>query len=175
MTHVGAREYDATTGRWTSKDPLGFAAGDANLYRDVANDPVNAIDPTGLFVDVLADVGFVLYDLYFLKTDLSNAGTHLLSLSLHLLGMLLSFATRLGMLAHVGGKADIVDRAELQDLQRVNSFRPGGASVKGTYVAEFPEHLARWGELMLGKVNDTVIKAAVSQKCPICGGASSMV
>jgi hypothetical protein len=29
--------------------PLGFDAGDANLYRYVGNDPVNATDPTGLY------------------------------------------------------------------------------------------------------------------------------
>jgi RHS repeat-associated protein len=28
-----ARHLDPTTGRWTTQDPLGFAAGDANLYR----------------------------------------------------------------------------------------------------------------------------------------------
>ncbi|HXG11328.1 MAG TPA: RHS repeat-associated core domain-containing protein, partial [Gemmataceae bacterium] len=27
-----ARYYDPATGRWTSEDPIGFAAGDANLY-----------------------------------------------------------------------------------------------------------------------------------------------
>ena len=29
-------------GRFVSQDPKGFAAGDANLYRYVANDPTNA-------------------------------------------------------------------------------------------------------------------------------------
>src|SRR5204863_5417406 len=34
-----ARYYDATTGRWISQDPLGFDAGDSNLYRYVNNRP----------------------------------------------------------------------------------------------------------------------------------------
>jgi RHS repeat-associated protein len=42
-----ARYYDAATGRWISQDPLGFDAGDSNLYRYVNNNPANASDPSG--------------------------------------------------------------------------------------------------------------------------------
>ena len=41
------RWYDSSTGRWISQDPIGFAAGDANLYRYVGNGPTNATDPSG--------------------------------------------------------------------------------------------------------------------------------
>jgi RHS repeat-associated protein len=41
------RYYDPSTGRWISQDPLGFGAGDNNLYRYVQNAPTNATDPTG--------------------------------------------------------------------------------------------------------------------------------
>ncbi|GIW97149.1 MAG: hypothetical protein KatS3mg111_0482 [Pirellulaceae bacterium] len=37
-----ARWYSPTLGRWLSQDPISFAAGDANLYRYVANGPVDA-------------------------------------------------------------------------------------------------------------------------------------
>lgn len=40
--------YDPTIGRWTSQDPIGFEAGDANLYRYVGNGPTNGVDPSGL-------------------------------------------------------------------------------------------------------------------------------
>jgi RHS repeat-associated protein len=43
-----ARWYDPSSGRWASLDPLGFDAGDANLYRYVGNSPTNATDPSGL-------------------------------------------------------------------------------------------------------------------------------
>ncbi len=43
-----ARWYDPSTGRWESQDPLGFGAGDSNLYRYVSNDPENRLDPTGM-------------------------------------------------------------------------------------------------------------------------------
>ncbi len=48
LTRFGARDYEAETGRWTSRDPILFAAGQANLYAYVLNDPVNAFDPHGL-------------------------------------------------------------------------------------------------------------------------------
>ena len=41
------RVENAGTARWLSKDPLGFKAGDLNLYRYVDNRPTNLIDPTG--------------------------------------------------------------------------------------------------------------------------------
>jgi len=46
-----ARFYDAATGRWISQDPLGFDAGDSNLYRYVHNEPTNRTDPSGKLVN----------------------------------------------------------------------------------------------------------------------------
>jgi RHS repeat-associated protein len=42
------RDYDPEVTQWIQVDPSGFQAGDSNLYRYVANDPTNAIDPSGL-------------------------------------------------------------------------------------------------------------------------------
>ncbi|MBN2653814.1 MAG: RHS repeat-associated core domain-containing protein [Nitrospirae bacterium] len=39
------------TGRFVSKDPIGFNAGDVNLYRYVGNNPANRTDPEGLEVE----------------------------------------------------------------------------------------------------------------------------
>ncbi len=44
-----ARYYDSAAGRFLSEDPIGFGAGDGNLYRYVLNNPVNLLDPDGLF------------------------------------------------------------------------------------------------------------------------------
>jgi len=51
MTRFGARDYDAETASWITKDPIQFDGGNSNLYGYVLGDPVNFIDPTGL-VDV---------------------------------------------------------------------------------------------------------------------------
>jgi len=48
LVHIGARDYDPATGRWTSADPIGFSGGDPDLYRYADGDPVDNSDPTGL-------------------------------------------------------------------------------------------------------------------------------
>ena len=53
-----ARNYDPSTGRFTSIDPVGFYAGDSNLYRYVSNSPGNGRDPSGQTV-VVAYAGVI--------------------------------------------------------------------------------------------------------------------
>jgi RHS repeat-associated protein len=48
LCHFGARDYDASIGRWLNKDPVLFGGGDTNLYGYVLQDPVNLTDPRGL-------------------------------------------------------------------------------------------------------------------------------
>lgn len=47
LVRFGARDYDPEVGRWTSKDPIRFTAGDSNLYSYVFIDPINLVDPNG--------------------------------------------------------------------------------------------------------------------------------
>ena len=48
LVRFGAREYDANTGRWATKDPGGFSGG-PNLYAYAANDPINLVDWLGTY------------------------------------------------------------------------------------------------------------------------------
>ena len=53
LVEFGCRWYDAETGRWISKDPIGLEGG-WNVYAFCDNDPVNRTDPTGEdFTDVM--------------------------------------------------------------------------------------------------------------------------
>jgi RHS repeat-associated protein len=51
-----ARYYNPKTGQWTSQDPMGFNAGDSNLYRYVSNRPCVNEDPSGFSVLVQVPV-----------------------------------------------------------------------------------------------------------------------
>jgi len=62
LVRFGARDYDAETGRWTSKDPIGFKGKTTNLYGYVFNNPINFHDATGKIAGVVnpATVGAAL-------------------------------------------------------------------------------------------------------------------
>jgi RHS repeat-associated protein len=47
LYYYRARYYDPGVGRFISEDPIGFGAGDTNLYRYVNNSPTNFTDPSG--------------------------------------------------------------------------------------------------------------------------------
>ncbi|MBK9058308.1 MAG: hypothetical protein IPL82_10890 [Elusimicrobia bacterium] len=63
LTRFGARDYDARTGRWTAKDPIGFNGGDSNVYRYAQGDPINIKDPAGkiAIVDDALGVGLLAF------------------------------------------------------------------------------------------------------------------
>jgi RHS repeat-associated protein len=60
LYYYRARYYDSAVGRFISEDPIGFSAGDTNLYRYVNNSPTNWTDALG--TDIFSDTGNFLYD-----------------------------------------------------------------------------------------------------------------
>jgi RHS repeat-associated protein len=56
LYYYRARYFDSTVGRFISEDPIGFSAGDTNLYRYVGNNATNYTDPSGelIFAPLLA-------------------------------------------------------------------------------------------------------------------------
>jgi len=57
LVRFGTRDYDPDTGRWTTKDVIGFQGSQSNLFAYVEGDPVNRIDPLGTdWWDVASDL-----------------------------------------------------------------------------------------------------------------------
>ena len=50
LIYFRARTYDPASGQFLQRDPIGFAAGDLNIYAYTWNDPYNWKDPSGLAV-----------------------------------------------------------------------------------------------------------------------------
>jgi RHS repeat-associated protein len=57
IVRFGFRDYDSEIGRWTAKDPIKFWRGNVDLYGYVLNNPVNWVDPWGLFTIEVNDTG----------------------------------------------------------------------------------------------------------------------
>jgi RHS repeat-associated protein len=58
LVRFGVRDYDPETGRWTTKDPLGFASEETNLYQYAGGDPVNYIDSNGKWISLAIGTAF---------------------------------------------------------------------------------------------------------------------
>lgn len=66
VIHQPRRYYDPVSGRWTQLDPSGQDAG----YAYASNDPVDLVDPDGLFPGFLVDL---YYSAHQFLTDASHA------------------------------------------------------------------------------------------------------
>jgi RHS repeat-associated protein len=72
LVRFGFRDYAPEVGRFTAKDPIDFAGGDTNLYAYSMSNPVNFVDPRGLWFSsghrdqtfrAGTDLGFKLSDI----------------------------------------------------------------------------------------------------------------
>jgi RHS repeat-associated protein len=71
---LGRRYYDPAEGRFLSRDPIGYGGKDPNLYRYAGNNPVNAGDPSGMWLDTVIDVVGLVFDVVDFASDPSWEG-----------------------------------------------------------------------------------------------------
>jgi RHS repeat-associated protein len=78
LYYMKNRYYDANTGRFIQKDPLGTTAS-LNLYGYVGDNPLNRIDPLGLIdagdVAVTSNYGIALWTTYAAVTGIISGGS----------------------------------------------------------------------------------------------------
>jgi len=127
------RWYDARVGRWLSEDPVGFAAGDGNLYRYVANDPTVCLDSSGNLVrGVLIGGGF---------SFAAGGYIYVFCVSDHLGNAAVILAPRLALGAEVsiGAEGFLSQGTVPQFLKGFSVDISGGAGIIGGQVGYNPE------------------------------------
>ena len=72
LVRFGARDYDPETGRFTARTRSASSAATRTSTAYALADPVNLTDPSGLILDTILDVGFLIYDAYQIGKDLLN-------------------------------------------------------------------------------------------------------
>jgi hypothetical protein len=80
---------------------LWHGGGHSNLYLYVANDPVNSVDPDGLYLESAIDIGLIGMDILSIATKLQkgcDSTADFISLGANSLGLLLPGITGLGLL-----------------------------------------------------------------------------
>ena len=70
LYYARARWYDPVGGKFIGEDPLRFGAGDTNLSRYSANDPINNSDPTGMMS--LGSIGNFVKDVGHFFSDIAQ-------------------------------------------------------------------------------------------------------
>jgi RHS repeat-associated protein len=113
----GMRDYDPTTGRYLEADPLGLVDG-PSVYGYARQSPVRYTDPTGQYVDIIVDAGFIIYDLIRLGIDGEcNRAENLAALAADIAGAVIPFATGLGLAARAGSRAGNVAKGAPKSLK----------------------------------------------------------
>ncbi len=77
LYYYRARYYDASTGRFLQKDPIGFNGGDLNVYSYVSNAPLIFADPYGLRLELgnfVLNNPLVRSNLTILNENIVNSG-----------------------------------------------------------------------------------------------------
>ena len=131
LTYLRARYYDPITGRFTARDNLiqgGPGTQGFDRYTYANNNPVNLTDPSGQFLDTIADLGFLAYDAYRLVKDGKKGfKTNLAALGADAAGTAIPFATGGGVAVRAASKAGDVGKG----ANKVDDVGKGAPKAKG--------------------------------------------
>mgnify|MGYP006267127469 FL=1 len=181
LHYAGARYYMAALGRWTTSDPILQEKGPKKLleedvrllgstpYNYTFNNPTNLTDPTGKCpCDIIADIGFIAYDLYDIGKSLWNgegvSATQLGTLGMDGLGLIVPFATGLGAAYKASSKADDAGRIVGNIADAIADYRGKLSSAADNIQSDKVGHILkgssgsnhRWGDIMENVSSDRV-------------------
>ncbi len=138
LVRFGARDYDASTGRWTNRDPILFKGGDTNLYGYVLADPINKVDPSGKGPLTCAGATLALgaYNAYQISSDYTKLANQ--------------YNQQVSSLEAQNQKCG-GDNAEIQQkiVDLGNQFQKDALSLAGQYLTPNPLHDAIVGAICL--------------------------
>ena len=107
LTYMQQRYYDSGIGRFLSIDPVTAYGGDTryfNRYWYAAGNPYKYTDPDGRILDTIADVGFLIYDVYKIATEGATA-TNMAALGADAAATFIPVATGAGAVVRGGARA----------------------------------------------------------------------
>lgn len=158
LDYFGARYYAAKTGRFTAIDPVYTWKENLldpqrwNRYAYVRNNPLKYTDPDGRLLDIIADAGFIAYDLIDIGvtrfTGGEVSGTQKLALSADIAAAAIPFVTGAGIAIRGAERAEHAVEAGRAAEHIVQAER---AEAKGgTYILRDAEG----GVARTGRTND---------------------
>ncbi len=170
------RDYDPGIGRYVQSDPVGLAGG-VSAYAYVDSNPLRYTDSSGLFIDTIADIGFILYDVYALARDGScNFDENVTALGLDVLGAVVPGATGLGAAARAAKGSKVAKSKTTEQVGRftkITEVKPGVGP--GQSRAEYVRYKNEAGET-IRTYKDTYDRAGVFQhRKPLRGGPEGRV
>jgi RHS repeat-associated protein len=150
LDYFGARYFSAKIGRFTTVDPAYTWRENLvdpqrwNRYAYARNNPLRYVDPDGKAIDVVADIGFIGYDLVDIGRSVYRgegvSGTQWLALGGDVVGAAIPFATGFGAAIRTGSKVEHAIEAGRAGEAIITANRAAGkaaeAKVAGELVAE---------------------------------------
>lgn len=134
LTYMQQRYYDPGIGRFLSIDPVTAYGGDTryfNRYWYAAGNPYKYTDPDGRILDTIADVGFLIYDVYKIATEGATA-TNMAALGADAAATFIPVATGAGAVVRGGAHAAEVTGAGKKAVTLADNAAKGKAGEAAT-------------------------------------------